>query len=69
MPRWYIEQNDKVKLERFATNLSGLLRLPENLDQEGVMRLLMKHDERLLDVIVTAESVTNKEQSPERVKA
>ena len=69
MPRWYIEQNDKVKLERFATNLSGLLRLPENLDQEGVMRLLMKHDERILDVIVTAESVTNNGQSPERVKA
>ena len=69
MPRWYIEQNDKMKLERLATNLSGLLGLPENLDQAGVMRLLMKHDEKILDVIVTAESVTNNGESVGRVPA
>ena len=69
MPRWYIEQNDKVKLERLAINLSALLNLPENLDQAGVMQVLMKHDEAILDVIVTAESVTNKGKSSEKVKA
>ncbi|MBY8999114.1 MAG: hypothetical protein KGD60_15450 [Candidatus Thorarchaeota archaeon] len=70
MPRWNVEPETKADLNEFKIEIEKALNLPQDsLSQDGLLRLFLKYKTQVKDVIVTAESVTNNGQSPERVKA
>jgi hypothetical protein len=67
MPRWYVDDDTKPRLDLFNTKLSAELDIP-TMSQERLMQLLMKHKDAILDVIVAAETaVTNNSKSLDQV--
>lgn len=57
MPRWYVEPETKKKLDLFRSNLETLLQRP-SMSQDELLRLILKHEGKILDVIVAEESAT-----------
>ena len=58
MPRWYVEPETKEKLDLFRSKLETLLQRP-SMSQDELLRLILKHEGKILDVIVAEESVTS----------
>ncbi len=58
MPRWNIELDTKTRLDLFKSKLEIALSRP-SISQDEFMKLFLTHEEQILDVIVTEESVNN----------
>lgn len=66
MPRWYLEETTKKKLDQFKKRVELALD-HEGFNQDGFILLLLKHEEAILNVITTAATVDNNSGPLEQV--